>query len=332
MDRPSSSIVHVGRSVIDALPATTQQRVRTWLGRPKPRTVGLDDLDADLSKAAELFSSSEDEARAYLQSFQVALPDGRPDDPFSERYRDWTWSLYRRISGRPDYSVAREASPFDLPRALVRPFPFETGSAAVVGGDLVARGHLLRCIGDGSVGLRPPARIVEFGPGWGNLTGDLAATGFNVTAVDVDRQFCELIRQRSPSPENLTVTQVDMLEFEPGEPYDAAVFFESFHHCSDHLAMLERLHDIVRPGGTVFFASEPVQKMSYPWGPRLDGLSVWSTRTYGWLELGFDVTYFDRALLRTGWRAERRQLRTRADEADVIVAVPDPSWRSSPLP
>jgi hypothetical protein len=90
--------------------------------------------------------------------------------------------------------------------------------------------------------------------------------------------------------------------------------------------MLQKLHSIVRPGGAVYFASEPVQPMPYPWGPRLDGLSLWSTRTYGWLELGFAMDYFDLALARTGWHAERHQMARRPHESDVLVATADPSW------
>ena len=67
--------------------------------------------------------------------------------------------------------------------------------------------------------------------------------------------------------------------------------------------------------------------MEYPWGPRLDGLSVWSTRTYGWLELGFDSDYFTTALSRLIWPDQRRQVGRLPDEADVIVAIADPSWR-----
>ena len=113
-----------------------------------------------------------------------------------------------------------------------------------------------------------------------------------------------------------------MLAFSTAEPFDAAVFFESFHHCADHLAMLGRLHDIVRPGGAVLFGAEPVQRLDYPWGPRLDGLSVWSSRTYGWLELGFDNAYFHRALARTGWAGRRVRLGAAMGEEDVIVARP----------
>jgi ubiquinone/menaquinone biosynthesis C-methylase UbiE len=112
-----------------------------------------------------------------------------------------------------------------------------------------------------------------------------------------------------------------MLEFSADEPFDAAIFYEAFHHCADHLAMLERLHALVQPGGRVLFAAEPVAPMPYPWGPRLDGYSLWSTRTYGWLELGFDEEYFALALARTGWAATRRRDPASSPLADVIVAT-----------
>ncbi len=163
--------------------------------------------------------------------------------------------------------------------------------------------------------------MVEFGAGWGNLTSDLIATGVDVTVVELDPKFCSLIGARCTGPGELTVYQGDMLGFTAAQPFDAAVFFESFHHCADHLTLLRRLHDVVRPGGAVLFAAEPVQRLGYPWGPRLDGLSVWSSRTYGWLELGFDARYFDAALARTGWSGRRVMLGDRPAETDVIVAT-----------
>ena len=141
----------------------------------------------------------------------------------------------------------------------------------------------------------------------------------------VRAKFCHLIAQRCDGPGRVTVSRGDMLTFACEDRFDAAVFFESFHHCADHLAMLRRLHDLVRPGGVVLFASEPVQSLDYPWGPRLDGLSVWSSRTYGWLELGFDRAYFERALARTGWSGQRCRLGPVAGETDVIVARATPA-------
>jgi SAM-dependent methyltransferase len=312
-----------GRAV-DALPPGLRRRVRAWAGRPGPREVSLDALDDELARAGAQMGTSPEQAQALLAEIVVALPTDPPPDPFSDAYREWTWDVYRRISGRAGYDTAHEASPFDLERALTRPFPYESGSLALVGRDLVARGHLLDVLGQALGGMadgtaRP--RVVEFGAGWGNLTADLIATGLDVTVVELDPKFCSLIGARCTGPGALTVYEGDMLGFTTAEPFDAAVFFESFHHCADHLTMLRRLHDVVRPGGVVLFAAEPVQRLGYPWGPRLDGLSVWSSRTYGWLELGFDARYFDAALARTGWSGRRVMLGDRPAETDVIVAT-----------
>jgi SAM-dependent methyltransferase len=317
---------HLAGRAVAALPPGPRRRVRRALGRPGPREVTPAELDGELARATALMATEPDQAYALLGSLVLALPAAPPDDPFSDAYREWTWDLYRRISGRAGYDTSHESSPFDLAAAMVRPFPYQSGSLALVGRDLVARGHLLDCLARAQGEAPGPdhdggRRVVEFGPGWGNLTRDLVATGLHVTAVELDEKFCHLIAQRCEGgPGVVTVEHNDMLAFTPERPFDAAVFFESFHHCSDHLAMLRRLHDIVRPGGVVLFAAEPVQRLAYPWGPRLDGLSVWSSRTHGWLELGFDIRYFDRALARTGWVGERHRLRREVSEADVIVA------------
>ena len=319
MGRLPGAAARIGGRAVDELPPRLRRSVRAALGRPGPRAVPLDRLDEELARATALMATSPDEARALLDGLVVSLPTPPPADPFSAAYREWTWELYRRISGRGGYDTAHESSPFDLPAALVRPFPYQSGSLAIVGRDLVARGHLIDCL----AGVALPSwtgRIVEFGPGWGNLTRDMVATGLDVTAVELDEKFCALMGQRCEGPGRLSVVQGDMLGFATEEPFDAAVFFESFHHCADHLAMLRRLHDIVRPGGAVLFAAEPVHRMDYPWGPRLDGLSVWSSRTHGWLELGFDLAYFDRALARTGWTGRRVRLGAVMGEPDVIVA------------
>ncbi len=279
-------------------------------------------LDEELRKAAELFAASEDEARRFLEGIVLEPPGSAPPDPFSDEYREWTWNLYRLISGEDRYTVDHEHSPFDLEAALARPFPYTTGSATVVGGDLTARGHVMRTIGEQVAAPPSVVRVVEFGPGWGGLTVDLVSTGFRVTAVEIDPQFCTLVRDRCGRSANLHVVESDMLTFEASDPFDVAVFFESFHHCSDHMAMLRRLRHMVKSDGVVLFASEPVQPSDYPWGPRLDGLSIWSTRSYGWLELGFSPKYFETALTRTGWTAQRMLAGSRPGAADVIVARP----------
>ncbi|MGH8996420.1 MAG: class I SAM-dependent methyltransferase [Acidimicrobiales bacterium] len=302
------------RAARKALPPAAVRRIQAVRGRRPPRVVAFEQLDGELEEAAKLFSVSEDAARAFLRGFCMAPPPGRPEDPFSDEYRGWVFDLYATVSGRRGYSLDNEASPFDLEESVARPYPYSTGSTTVVGEELVARGFIVS-----TLGLAPPARIVEFGSGWGNLTNDLAAMGFEVTAVEVDSQFCALTERRSRTPERLRVVHSGMLEFEATERFDAAIFYESFHHCADHMAMLGRLSDIVGPRGRVLWAGEPIAPMGMPWGLRLDGYSLWSTRTHGWLELGFDERYFAEALDRTGWQGSRRRLPAGSPLADVIV-------------
>lgn len=311
---PLGPAARVRRSIAGVLPAPVTDRIRTMRGHRPPRVVALEDLDAELEEAARLFTVSEDAAREYLRGLTMAVPQGHPEDPFSKEYEAWVWDLYHRVSGRPEYSIENEASPFDLDEAVAAPYPYSTGSSAIVGEELVARGFIIS-----TLGLAPPARVVEFGSGWGNLTNDLAQMGFEMTAVEVEERFCALTERRSRQPERLHVVHSGMLEFEPEAPFDAAIFYESFHHCADHMAMLDKLTRVVGPGGRVLWAGEPIQPLGYPWGLRLDGYSLWSTRTHGWLELGFDENYFARALERTGWRGRRTRLPSGSALADVIV-------------
>ena len=63
----------------------------------------------------------------------------------------------------------------------------------------------------------------------------------------------------------------------------------------------------------IAFTSEPVvpehsKYVPYPWGVRLDGISVWSICKWGWLELGFQEAYFVRFLNDAGWKLKRHNL------------------------
>ena len=87
------------------------------------------------------------------------------------------------------------------------------------------------------------------------------------------------------------------------------------------LFWLEPFVEFSAAGGRVAFGSEPIGALQYPWGLRLDGLSLWSTRKYGWLELGFTRDYFFEALRKTGWTAQRARSRTISPMADIVIAT-----------
>ena len=90
-----------------------------------------------------------------------------------------------------------------------------------------------------------------------------------------------------------------------GRRFDAIVFFESFHHCADHLRLLRSLGPALTPDGHVYFGAEPITPdFPVPWGLRTDGESLWAIRRNGWLELGFHPDYFRQALRQAGLVAE----------------------------
>jgi SAM-dependent methyltransferase len=132
--------------------------------------------------------------------------------------------------------------------------------------------------------------------------------GYNVTAVDIEKNFIELIKERARRKQlTLEAIQGDFSlihQFE--QKFDAVLFFECFHHCSDHQSLIAGLDRVVAPGGKVLFAAEPItDDFPIPWGLRLDGESLWAIRKNGWLELGFKETYFRDLLVRHGWEINK---------------------------
>jgi SAM-dependent methyltransferase len=258
----------------------------------------LAEVDAELERAEQIRPASEDRFREALLAFRYAPPNLPTGDPLATPYREAQLGVYAGIAGLASYDAhGAEQTAFDLQAAIERPYPY-AGSATILGEQLMAIGQLIR-----ASGVEPGMSVLEFGPGWGKTTLELAEFGARVTAVDISEPFLELIAERSRR-RGFTVETVhsDMLDFHPEAPYDRVVFFESFHHCSDPLRLVERLGTMVAPDGAIVFAGEPiVEDFPVPWGVRLDGLSVWSTRRFGWLELGFELGWFRALLEGAGW-------------------------------
>lgn len=261
------------------------------------------ELDAVLKEVDAAHAISDDAVRAALQSFRFGVDLATlPPDPFSKEYADYQLGLYERIAGRP-YRIENERSSFlgTDPGAL--PFPYYTQSWRTVSSHLMLTALIIR-----TLGLPAKSSVLEFGSGWGNTTLALAQMGYQVTAIDIEQRFLDMVEHRCrglANPPRLLcrdfagVARLD-------DTFDAIVFDASFHHCSDHQALLAALVDRLKPGGKVLFAAEPIDDaLPMPWGLRLDGGSVWSTRCFGWLELGFTETYFRDAASRAGFSVEK---------------------------
>lgn len=255
-------------------------------------------LDTKLAECDAAGRISDTALRDVFKTFRMDFAKTVPADPFSVEYRDFQMNLYKAISSRT-YHPQNEVTKFDLEVAERTPFPYSSHSCKTTGFFTMGVGFLLH-----TMDLSPGKRVVEFGPGWGNTTLAMAMTGLEVTAVDIESNFCDLLRRRAKRQDvSINVVNADFMWAETVEdPFDAAVFFESFHHCSDHMRLLRALRKAVKTDGRVYFAAEPIlPDFPLPWGLRMDGESLWAIRSNGWMELGYNETYFRKALARTGW-------------------------------
>lgn len=281
--------------VVEALPPPVEPKVR------EVSTVA--ELDAMLMEVDAAHAISDDAVRTALRSFKYAVDfAGLPSDPFSAEYAQYQLDLYELIAGRP-YRIENERSSFLSGDPSSLPFPYTTQSWKTVSDHLMLTGLIIR-----TLALPSKASVLEFGSGWGNTTLALAQMGYQVTAIDIEQRFLDMVEHRCRGlinpPRLLCRDFAGVGELE--DKFDAIVFDASFHHCRDHRALLAALVDRLKPGGKVLFAAEPIDEMlPMPWGLRLDGGSVWSTRCFGWLELGFTETYFREAAGRAGFSVEK---------------------------
>ena len=203
------------------------------------------------------------------------------------------------LTGRTRYrAVDDETFELDDQDFLARPWPFCSSDPVVVGHYFGAVAAIMTLIG-----AKPPARIVEFGAGWGHLSLHLAATGFHVSAVDLNPPSVALLRRRaSLLGVDLNVVEGSFLDFEPDGPIDTFVFFESFHHCEAPFELLDRCTRQLAVGGRILFAADGIyDDFRAPWGVRLDDEAALMTARHGWLELGFFRPFLEGELRSRGF-------------------------------
>jgi SAM-dependent methyltransferase len=271
----------------------------------------LEELDRKLDEVSAL--PTEGERIDVLCRHYFSLDKGldHPADPFSDEYRAWALDLWSRLSGRsePYDPAAHELSGYGE-LDLRSPPPYNIESGALLGDLLICWGFLMR-----TLDLKAGQSLLEYGPGSGQLLLQFARMGVRAAGVDIDPAQVRFIREQGERLGLDIRARVGTFgeTIEPGERYDAVVFFEAFHHAFDHAALVERLHDVVTDDGALVIAADIVvdaahqfrEVVPFPWGPRLDLLSLRAMRTHGWMELGFRQEYFDELLHRARWSVTR---------------------------
>lgn len=230
-------------------------------------------------------------------------------DPFSQFYKTQIKAWLQEITGRSGYDPQRDEQASFLHEELsvqnYTPNFYKTGDSAFVGDILQSFGAVLKALA-----VKAGDSVLEYGPGDGQLCLNLARMGCAVTAVDIEARYLSLI-DRQASAFNLDIRTING-EFgasDTGKKYDRILFFEAFHHAFEHQDLVRALRPKLADNGIIVFAGEPIisvdsyyrRILPYPWGPRLDGLSLIAMRSYGWCELGFQQEYFIDLLMRAGF-------------------------------
>lgn len=270
----------------------------------------FDRLESKLDAAEKAAAVSDNAFRQSLASWYLspALVGQIPADPFSHEYETFQRELYKRLANK-EYDIVNEATDFDFDHSFLWPYPYSTKSAQTVGIHLMGYGWLIR-----KMNLPPESRILEIGSGFGPLTVHLASMGYRVTCLDISEPLLDFVKARTAHlPQPVKTICGDMATAELGGPYDAVIFNASLHHSFEHREIVQRLDSILIADGIVAFTAEPVvadnsRLLPYPWGIRLDGLGIWAVCKEGWLELGFQESYFIQVLNEAGWKLKRADL------------------------
>lgn len=241
----------------------------------------------------------------------VALPDwiDRTLDPLAEPFRAQQLALWRAITGRAEYRASVDEDTPEVAQADPEDWAslYADRDAAVAGGHLMALGHVLM-----RANVAPGARILEYGAGFGQTALAFARLGHVVETVDINSGFCAAVTALSARYRVDLTAHLAAFGFNPaGVPhaYDLILFYESFHHCLDFLALVPRLRTMLKPGGRVILAGEPVFRhaddyMPLPWGIRMDADSLAIMRERGWMELGFREDFLLDVFARAGFATQ----------------------------
>lgn len=278
--------------------------VSAYLGK---RLTDLVAVDEALRFAALARNKSENDFLQALRSFWMDFPSISQGqlDPHSADYANHWFTVYEALAGKK-YEIKSEGFEFDVEYYSSHPYPFCTESPQVVSQHIMAIGHII-----GALSLPPKASILEMGAGWGNTSLILAQMGYDVTVVDINRKYGELIRNRS---HGLGVNiQYECLGFDEvlslGKKFDCVLFFESFHHSHDHLKLLDIVYLILNSGGILALAGEPLnERLPYEWGLNPAGEALWQIRTHGWLELVFRESYLLKTLQIKGFSVQKHEM------------------------
>ena len=256
-------------------------------------------LDDFVAKADAAGGPGHPDTETYWRDFKYE-PGVKLDprlEPDSVAYRATMMQVYEEIANRKFEPRITEFTEVDVERLipLESPYSYASSSHRVL--------HYLRLSTACHLGAVNGGRALDMGCGWGLSSEFLAQIGYDVTAVDINPRFVDLVNGRAKRLGLSIQAWQSVFEEFAGEPasFDVALFYECLHHAVQPRVVLELISSLLKPGGVLLLAGEPIQDIWWPhWGLRLDALSVYCIRKFGWFESGWSAAYLCRAVADAG--------------------------------
>lgn len=239
----------------------------------------------------------------YLSEFSITH-DTKIDeslDPFSEEYYQSQLALYREISGRSLDQESGEMTAIDVELHSQGVNPYNSGDINFVAKNARAILTMLYM-----ANIPGHGKVLDLGCGWGMSSEVMAFCGAQVTCVDINPLFVELNRKRASRlnlPLNSKLSNFD--DYQDDQTYDLVVFYECLHHSVKPWETLQHIAQFINPQGKIAFAGEPINTTYWKhWGIRLDPLSIYCIRKFGWFESGWSPTFLTQAFQKAGFKLE----------------------------
>jgi 2-polyprenyl-3-methyl-5-hydroxy-6-metoxy-1,4-benzoquinol methylase len=286
-------------------------------------TLSPAEFDAEIERL-DIMSAKHFQRLCELRLAFPAASKLRDIDPFSDDYRTTVLELYATIKQSDGYDPARDEKSFEIDTAHLFSgvSPWSLKDTRFMSEFMFSWAHIFRLLD-----LENGGSVLEYGPGSGQILLMLARLGVEAYGVDIDQQWLDIVHRQAEAMDLRVNLERNFFGkgFE-GKTFDRILFFESFHHAIDFLDVLENIKPKLNPGGFIVFCGEPIlgamtDSVPYPWGPRLDGASVYCIRKKGWMELGFTHDFFTQALRRAGYDVAFHQF-IGCDRAVAYTAKP----------
>jgi len=219
-------------------------------------------------------------------------------DPNSEDYLNFQLEVYKELSNRDIDQQLNEQTNFNIGPHITSNNPYNINDPSNFVFHYLRLGHTVK-----QANMDKNPKLLDMGCGWGLSTEFLGTLGATVTAVDINPDFISLINARSEQNVfDIKTVNSSFTDYFTTEKFDGILFYECLHHAIDIGELINKLKFFLKPGGVIMLAGEPIQSFYWnSWGMRLDALSIYCIRKFGWFESGWSEGFLKQKFVSLGF-------------------------------